>query len=184
MLAVPLAAAQRVRQQLVGLLDGQEALLVAARAIGMEALGEASMGGLDLVQVGATQDAQDAVRIVAWPEGGHRASSCRWPQASSPSGASSKRGTAVAASRRSGVWTTGLVERRQRPQVALVEDADLRQGLDAGGLDGAAREVAVLDLDGQARRAGAPGSPDRRHEADGAQPVGARLGHEPPGRRA
>jgi hypothetical protein len=73
-LTIPLATAQRVREQLIGLLHGQEALLVAHRTVRMEALGEASMGRPDLVGFSATQDAQRAVWVVRRP--GHGRSSC------------------------------------------------------------------------------------------------------------
>jgi hypothetical protein len=74
---VPLVAAEWIGQQLVGLLNGQEALLVAAAPIGVEALCEPPMRSLDLTQVGAGKDAEDAVGILARLECGHARSARR-----------------------------------------------------------------------------------------------------------
>jgi hypothetical protein len=60
---VPITAACGVRQQLIGLLHREESQLIGGRTIGVEALGQATMGSLDLGQRRATQDAQDVVRV-------------------------------------------------------------------------------------------------------------------------
>jgi hypothetical protein len=75
--AIPLTTPQGVGEQLIGLLHGQEALLVTHRAIGMEAFGQASVGRPDLVGISATQDAQRAVRVVGRPAHRGSWSSCR-----------------------------------------------------------------------------------------------------------
>jgi hypothetical protein len=63
MAPVPLPPPQRVGEELVGLLDRQEAALVARGRVRVVALREASVGGLDLRLVGAARHAQRAVRV-------------------------------------------------------------------------------------------------------------------------
>jgi hypothetical protein len=46
--AVPLASLMRIGEDLIGLLDGQEADAVALRSVGVVALRQGPMGGLDL----------------------------------------------------------------------------------------------------------------------------------------
>jgi hypothetical protein len=74
--AIPLASPQGGRKQLVGLLHSEEALLVAHRAVGMEAFGQAPVGRPDFAGVSTARDAQRAVRIVGRPAH-RRSSSCR-----------------------------------------------------------------------------------------------------------
>jgi hypothetical protein len=50
---IPLPTEERVGEHVVGILDGQEALPVAGRRIGMETFGEATVGGLHLLVRGA-----------------------------------------------------------------------------------------------------------------------------------
>ena len=128
---VPLAAPRGVGQQLVRLLDGQEAVCSSPlMRVRMEALGQPPMGRLDLVEsaprrmprmrYGSSLGLRAAI-VVAPPS--------RGAQASSPRGASSKSGTAVAPRLPSGAQHRGMVIGRQRPQVAVVQDAELGQRL-------------------------------------------------------
>jgi hypothetical protein len=71
---IPVTPAQRVRQQLVGLLDGQEAILVTGRSVGVVQLGQPSVRGLDLLTICAAQDAEGSVGIGGgFPAGRRRA---------------------------------------------------------------------------------------------------------------
>ncbi len=63
MAGVPVTTANRIGQQQVCLLDGQETSRVALRCIGVEALGHAAMSSLDLGQRGGTLDTKDAIGI-------------------------------------------------------------------------------------------------------------------------
>ena len=62
-LAIPVAAAERVAQQLVGILDRQEAGRVGVRGVRVVSLGEAPMGGLDLGRRRLATDAEHAVGV-------------------------------------------------------------------------------------------------------------------------
>ncbi len=81
-MSIPLSAAERVGEQLICLVDVAEAPRIACRGVRVIALGQSSVGGLDLGLRRAARHAQHAVRIQRF---GH--------QASSDSGASSNDGT-------------------------------------------------------------------------------------------
>jgi hypothetical protein len=61
--AIPFATAQRIAEQLVCVLDGQEASRIGVRRIRVIALRQASVGGLDLGGRRLAADAEDAVGI-------------------------------------------------------------------------------------------------------------------------
>ena len=134
MAAIPFEAPFWVGEQLVRLLDRQEALLVAAGAIGMKALREAAMRGLDLIEIGAAQHPKDAIGIVARLQARHRGSAA-------PSGQLGQRSELEAwHGRRSFAPVRGQddgpMEWRQRTQITLVEEscavpAEVRFGADA-----------------------------------------------------
>jgi hypothetical protein len=63
MAAIPFATAHRITEQLVGVLDSQEARRVGLRRIRVEALGQAPMGGLDLGRRRLAAEAEDPVWI-------------------------------------------------------------------------------------------------------------------------
>jgi hypothetical protein len=69
--AVPVASPEWVREQLVGLLDGTESRFIAGGAVGVKALGETPVSGLDLTGVCAAEDAQDAIGVAGRSQAGH-----------------------------------------------------------------------------------------------------------------
>jgi hypothetical protein len=68
---IPLAPSPLIDEQLIRLLDREEASLVAGRAIRVELLGQAPMRGLDLVEVRHACDPEDAIGVGQWLGGSH-----------------------------------------------------------------------------------------------------------------
>jgi hypothetical protein len=60
---VPFAAQERIGQDLVGLLDTEESVAIAAIGVGMEALGQPPVSGLNVRIGGVPSHAESAVRV-------------------------------------------------------------------------------------------------------------------------
>ncbi len=170
---IPVAASERVGQQQVRLLDGQEPRLVAVRTVGVVALGQPSVGGLDLVVGRAPGHAELPVWVLAASHAAHGRR--RYP--SSEIGASWKSAivsamTSPPADRVTGRCCAASALRARSSSTPIWPSASMVTARLARAKPSPS-SMRTARPDGGTARAASP-----RQDADAAQPLGAALGHD------